>query len=100
MKLTTEATITGAKCYNNTVDGTLHNFTKIFVMTDLSSESGFGSATVEYKWGTSENIKKIQDAQFPINAKITMEIVTNGNKQMTIIHDVQPISPKPDNKIA
>lgn len=89
MKFTTDAVITGAKSYNNAVDGVQHNFTKIFVMTDLSNESGVGSATVEYKWGTSENIKKIQDATFPIQAKVDMEIVTNGNKQMTVVHDVK-----------
>ena len=94
MKFTTESVVTGAKFYNNTVDGTLHNFTKIFVMTDLSKESGFGSSTVEYKWGSSENIKKIQDLPFPFTAKISMEIVTNGNKQMTIIHDVVPVGPQ------
>ncbi|WP_336162849.1 hypothetical protein [Acinetobacter ursingii] len=89
MKFTTDAVITGAKSYNNVVDGVQHNFTKIFVMTDLSNASGVGSATVEYKWGTSDNIKKIQDAAFPIQAKVDMEIVTNGNKQVTVVHDVK-----------
>jgi len=93
MKFTTTAVITGVKCFNNTVDGQTHNFTKIYVMTDLG-DSGFGSATVEYKWGTADNIKKIQDLPFPINAQIQMEIVTNGNKQMTIVHDVSPVAQK------
>ena len=93
MRFTTTAVITGAKCYNNTVDGVLHNFTKIYVMTDLG-DSGFGSATVQYKWGTADNIKKIQDLPFPLNANISMEIVTNGNKQMTIVHDVSPVVQK------
>lgn len=93
MKFNTEAVVTGAKFYNNTVDGVLHNFTKIFVFTELG-DGGFGSATVEYKWGTSDNIKKIQDLPFPITAKIQMEIVTNGNKQMTVVHDVVPVVQK------
>lgn len=93
MKFTTESVVTGGKHYNDTVDGVRHDFTKIFVMTDLSDSLGFGSATVEYKWGTSENIKKIRDIPTPFTAKISMEIVTNGNKQMTIVHDVVPIAP-------
>lgn len=93
MKFKTTEIITGAKAYNNTVDGVLHNFTKIYVMTGFG-DSGFGAATVEYKWGTSDNIKKIQDLPFPIEAEIHMEITTNGNKQMTIIHDVLPVVKK------
>ena len=57
MKFTTESVITGAKYYNNTVDGVQYNFTKVFVMTDLADQSGIGAATVEYKWGTADNIK-------------------------------------------
>lgn len=92
MKFISEAVITGAKSYNNTVDGVLHNFTKLFVMTDLAEQSGFGAATVEYKWGSSENIKKIQDMNFPFKAKIAFEIVTTGTRQTTIIHDVTPLN--------
>ncbi|MFU8928296.1 hypothetical protein [Acinetobacter puyangensis] len=94
MKFTSEVTITGGKAYNNTIDGVSHNFTKIFVMTDLSAESGFGSATVEYKWGSAENAKKISHLPTPFNAKVDMEIVTTGNRQTTIVHNVTPITQK------
>ena len=95
MKFTTEAVVTGAKQFNQAIDGIEHNFTKLFVMTDLSDQSGVGSATVEYKWGTSDNYKKIQDLNFPFNAKISMEIVTTGTRQTTIIHDVTPLTSAP-----
>ena len=72
MKFTTEVTVTGAKQYNNVIDGVKHDFTKLFVMTELSDQSGVGQATVEYKWGTSDNYKKIQDKDFPISAKAQM----------------------------
>lgn len=94
MKFTSEVTITGGKSYDNTVDGVHHNFTKIYVMTDLSAESGFGSATVEYKWGTAENAKKISNLPTPFLAKVDMEIVTTGNRQTTIVHNVTPINQK------
>ena len=90
MKIVADGKICGCKAFNNTVEGVLHNYTKIYVETPFG-ETGFGYSTAEYKWGTSENIKKIQDLQYPFNAKITMEIVTNGNKTMTIIHDVVPV---------
>lgn len=92
MKFTTDVTITGAKQYNNVIDGVQHNFTKLFVMTDLSDHSGVGQATVEYKWGTSDNYKKIQDKEFPIAAKAAMEIVTTGTRQTTIVHDITPVA--------
>ncbi|MFW2003242.1 hypothetical protein [Acinetobacter ursingii] len=92
MKFTTESVITGAKSYNNVIDGVTHNFTKLFVMTDLADQSGVGAATVEYKWGSADNIKKIIDMDFPLKAKLSMEIVTTGTRQTTIIHDVTPIN--------
>ncbi|MDH1915125.1 hypothetical protein N5D81_03675 [Acinetobacter junii] len=93
MKFTTEVTITGAKQYNNLIDGVKHDFTKLFVMTELSDQSGVGQATVEYKWGTSDNYKKIQDKDFPFLAKASMEIVTTGTRQSTIVHDITPVAP-------
>ena len=99
MKFTTDVTITGVKQFNNSIDGVQHNFTKLFVMTDLSDQSGVGQATVEYKWGTSENYKKIQDKEFPFAAKAAMEIVTTGTRQSTIVHDNTPIAvPNPQTK--
>ncbi|NCU24856.1 hypothetical protein DZC41_15735 [Acinetobacter haemolyticus] len=95
MKFTTDVVITGAKSYNNTIDGVPHNFTKLFVMTDLSDQSGVGQATVEYKWGTSDNYKKIQDKDFPFTAKAAMEIVTTGTRQSTIVHDITPVAAPP-----
>ena len=92
MKFTTEAVVTGAKQFNQAIDGIEHNFTKLFVMTDLSDQSGVGSATVEYKWGTSDNYKKIQDLNFPFNAKISMEIMTTGTLQRIIIYDVATLT--------
>lgn len=95
MKFTVESVITGAKPFNQTIDGTSHNFTKISVMTDFADGIGFGAETVAYKWGTSDNCKKIQDLEFPIKAKIDFEIVTTGTRQTTIIHNVTPITPAP-----
>ena len=97
MKFTTEVTVTGAKQYNNVIDGVKHDFTKLFVMTELSDQSGVGQATVEYKWGTSDYYKKIQDKDFPFLAKAQMEIVTTGTRQTTIVHDITPVAP-PANK--
>ena len=92
MKFTAEVTVTGAKQYNNVIDGVKHDFTKLFVMTELSDQSGVGQATVEYKWGTSDNYKKIQDKDFPFLAKASMEIVTTGTRQSTIVHDITPVA--------
>ena len=91
MKFKTNTTVRGAVTFNDTVDGTRHDFTKIFVDVDLSEQRGIGSCTVEYKWGVADNIKKIQELKFPFEAELSMEIVTTGNKQLTIVHDVKPL---------
>lgn len=92
MQFQTQVTVTGAKAYDNTIDGTHHNFTKVYVMTEL--KDGAGSATVEYKWGTSDNFQKIAKAVYPFNATATMEIVTNGSKTSTQLLDLQPVKAK------
>lgn len=91
MKFKSTATVRGAKAFNDTIDGSKHDFTKIFVDTDLAEQTGFGACTVEYKWGVADNIKKIQELKFPFEAELSMEIVTTGNKQLTIVHEVKPL---------
>lgn len=91
MKFTTQIKVTGAKVFNDLIDGTHHDFTKIFVETALSESSGVGFATVEYKWGNSLNFEHIKNMSFPFDALADMEIVTTGSRQSTIIHSIKPV---------
>lgn len=98
MKFTNECVITGVKAFNSTIDGTSHNFTKISVMTDFAEGVGFGAETVQYKWGSSDNCKKLQDLDFPIKAKIEFEVVTTGSRLTQVVHNVTPLAPAPASK--
>lgn len=91
MKFKTQIKITGAKAFDGSVDGTQHDFTKLFVETALSENAGVGYATVEYKWGHAGNFEQIKHMNFPFEAVAEMEIVTTGSRQSTIIRNISPL---------
>lgn len=91
MKFKTQIKIMGAKAFDGSVDGTQHDFTKLFVETALSENAGVGFATVEYKWGRAENFDTIKNMSFPFEATAEMEIVTTGSRQSTIIRSIAPV---------
>lgn len=95
LQFSSECVITGAKSFNQTVDGIAHDFTKISVMVDFAEGVGVGGETVQYKWGKSENYKKIQDLPFPLKAKIDFELATTGSRQTTIVKNVTPLTSAP-----
>lgn len=95
-----EVTIQGSKPVDNEFDGKKFDSTKIWIQTSFKSDVGCGSSTAEYTWGDHTNFEKIKNIPHPFRAKVTMEIVTTGSRTVTIVHDVQPIMTKPDQKIA
>lgn len=95
-----EVTIQGAKPVNTEFNGSKFDSTKIWIQTAFKSDIGSGSSTAEYTWGDHTNYEKIKTQQYPFRAKVTMEMVTTGSRTMTIVHDVQPITQKQDNKPA
>lgn len=96
MEMKTQAKVTGAKFFNDVVEGTRYDTTKIFVETSMNDSAGTacGSATVEYQWGDSKNYRKIepfikQNGAFV--AELTLDVVTNGKQQKVVVLDLKPL---------
>lgn len=100
MKFTNRVTITGALPSKGILEsGVPYDSTKVFVETDLDDSKGIGTATVEYKWGTSENYQKIAHVLKAARASgkpalfdADLEIVTNGKTQRTQVLELRPVA--------
>lgn len=93
-------TVLGAKSSKGTFEGNNYDSTTVFYQSDLQEGENFaGQVGVSIKWGTSANFEKIKNLDFPFNADVTMEQVSNGNKQTLILKDLvpekAPTAPKP-----
>ena len=88
-----EMIITGAKSSFGEYEGRSYDSTKIYVQTKMNDQSGemVGFATSEYNWGDSSNFSKLKDFDFPLKAKVEMDIVTSGKNSKMVVIDVQPI---------
>lgn len=88
-----EMIITGAKSSKGEYEGRSYDSTKIYVQTKMNEQAGemVGFATSEYNWGASSNFNKLKDLDFPLKAKVEMEIVTSGKNSKMVVVDVHPI---------
>ncbi len=88
-----EMIITGAKSSKGEYEGRAFDSTKIYCQTKMNSEGGemVGFATSEYNWGDSTNFSKIKHLDFPLKAKVNVEIVTSGKNTKMVVTDVQPM---------
>lgn len=80
MQFTSKGRITGAKFFNDEVEGKRYDSTTIYVEVGLDERSGAakGSATQGFAWGDSGNFQRIKHLPFPFDAELTYEMVTNG----------------------
>lgn len=80
MQFKSKVTVLGARFFNDVVEGTKHDFTKIHVVmpvsTSAGSEVGFNAQTITY--GTSENFEKFKNLAYPIEAELDLEMTTKG----------------------
>jgi hypothetical protein len=67
MQFQTCLKVMGAKFFNDVVEGTKYDNTKVFVETPMNEQSGnaVGFAAAEYQWGTSK-ISEDQVASIPV----------------------------------
>lgn len=88
-----EMIITGAKSSSGEYEGRSYDSTKIYVQTKMNDQSGemVGFATSEYNWGDSSNFSKLKDLDFPLKAKVHMDLLTSGKNPKLVVIDVQPI---------
>lgn len=89
--------ITGAKASQGVMEGRPYDSTKVYVQTpfDTSKGDAVGHAGGEYSWGTSANFQKLAHLTFPLQAELTLERVTTGRNERTILVDVKPLPAKP-----
>lgn len=88
-----QATLTGAKFFNDTVDGNAYNTTKLYVLLGMDTSTGraIGQASGEYTYGTSDNFPKVSEMlkAGPARVELTLEQVTSGKAIKTIVTDVK-----------
>lgn len=94
------AVVLGAKCFKGDVKndrtGEMNHYdsTTLFVAMPMSaSDTTCGSVTVEQKWGSSENFKKLRHLVFPIQCELdTAQEASSKGVLKTIVLDCKPIA--------
>lgn len=93
MKFQSQVKVTGMKASKGQMDnGQAFDSTKVYVETPLDESKGNakGFAVAEYGFGTSEEYGKYKHLPFPFDAVATMEIVTSGKVQKTLLVELKP----------
>lgn len=94
-----QATLTGAKFFKDTVEGTEYDSTKLYVLLGMDTSTGraIGQASGEYQYGTSENWGKVKEMlkNGPVRVMLDVEQVTSGKNIKTIVNDVKLLAQAP-----
>ena len=94
MKFNTQVKVLGMKANKGTMDnGQAYDSTKVFVETALDGSKGNakGFAVAEYALGLSAEFDKYKHLPFPFMADATVEIMTTGKVQKTVLSELRPI---------
>ncbi len=101
MQFKTESTVTAMYPSQGELDnGAKYDSTKAHIETELSSnKEGFGTPSVQYNWGTSQNYRDFV-AKYPhiknkFEAVVTWENQTTGKTSQLAVIDIQPKQAKP-----
>ena len=94
MQMQIQGQIMGVKRFNGQIEGKNFDYCRVIVATPLDSTQGnaLGSATTEYDFGASTNFEQFKAHQFPFDANLSVEVVTNGKTQKLKITAFQPKS--------
>lgn len=92
MQMQIQGQIMGVKRFSGQIEGKIFDYCRVIVATPLDSTQGnaLGSATTEYDFGASTNFEQFKAHQFPIDANLSVEVVTNGKTQKLKITAFQP----------
>ncbi len=98
MGIKRQVVVIGAKCFKGDVKSDRtgqdnhYDSTTIFVQMRMGGDNNAGYTQVEYKWGDSENFKKIRDLVFPFQAEIDTDEEANARGiAKTIVNDLKPV---------
>lgn len=80
MKFKTQGTILGARKFNDTVEGTKYDFTKVRVMMPVpeGADNEIGFNVTEMQFGTHENFAALEKLKFPANAELELVATSKG----------------------
>lgn len=71
--------VLGVRRFNDTVEGTKHDFTKVVVETQFNdSDDKAGFDAVHIPFGKSDNFDKLRNLPFPLDAELDIEMTTSG----------------------
>ena len=92
MQMQIQGQIMGVKRFSGQIEGKNFDYCRVIVATPLDSTQGnaLGSATTEYDFGASTNFEQFKAHQFPVDANLLVEVVTNGKTQKLKIIGFQP----------
>ncbi|MEZ0233103.1 MAG: hypothetical protein ACAH12_09710 [Methylophilaceae bacterium] len=80
MKFKTNATILGARQFNDTVEGQRYDFTKVRVLMPVpdGAQNEIGYSQVEMQYGTHDNFAKLENLKFPVQAELEITATSKG----------------------
>lgn len=80
MKFQTEGVILGARKFNDTVEGTKYDFTKVRVMLPVpdGAENEVGYNVTEMQFGDHTNFAKFEKLTFPAKVKLDLSATSKG----------------------
>ncbi|AMC34211.1 hypothetical protein [Janthinobacterium sp. B9-8] len=87
MKFKMNVTVTGAKFFNDSIEGKHYDTTTIFVLLDLDESQGRakGLAAAEYRFPSSSLFESIKNLPFPHEAELILNQVTSGKVVKTTL---------------
>ena len=93
MHVTIEAVIKGAGFFVGNVEGTDHDTGQVFIEEpfDASKPTYKGFRTVEYKCTDSGVVKPVMHLNFPITAKVDMEMSATKRGMAVIVKGIKPM---------
>ena len=82
MQMQIQGQIMGVKRFSGQIEGKNFDYCRVIVATPLDSSQGnaLGSATAEYDFGASTNFEQFKAHQFPFDANLSIEVVTNASR--------------------
>ncbi len=80
MKFKTKAVILGARKFNDEVEGTKYDFTKVRVQMPVpdGAQNEVGFNVVEMAYGTHENFAKLEKLNFPVEVELDLTATSKG----------------------
>jgi len=80
MKFQIEGVILGARKFNDSVEGTDYDFTKVRVMMPVpdGAENEIGFNVTEMQFGDHKNFDKFEKHTFPLKAKLDLVATSKG----------------------